>query len=109
MYAFRFGLFGVGVLAEIIPLYPETGVSVDNQVIGFFEESILAVSQAAADLPHLDCIRARRDSGDLHTPCLHLHHDENIERDESLLCPDFHRREVRGKDRIPVSFEKCDS
>jgi hypothetical protein len=76
------------------------------QVTGVLQEAILAVSQAAADLPQPHCIRARRDSGDLHTSRLQVHHGENIERDESAPCPDFHRREVRGKDRIPVSFEK---
>ena len=73
---------------------------------GVLQEAILAVSQAAADLPHPHSIRARSESGDVHTSRLQMHHGENVEGHESAPCPDFHSGEVRGIDGIPMSLQE---
>ncbi len=99
--------FGFGLRFDAFSQRREAGVTIDDQVTGILQESIFAVRQAAADLPHPHSIGARRDSGDMHSSRLQMHHGENIERDESAPCPDFHSREVCGKDRIPVSLQKC--
>ena len=84
----------------------EAGVSIHDEVAGVFQEPIFTVGQIAAGLFHPRGIRTRRDPGNVDATGFQMHHSENVERHQSVPRPDFDSREVRGEDRIPVSFQK---
>ena len=84
----------------------EAGVSIHDEVMAMSQEAVFSVCQVPADLFHPRGIRAQRDPGNVHAACLQVHHRENVERHQSILCPDSDSREVRGKDRIPVGLQK---
>ncbi len=57
------------------------------------------------DLHHPRGIRTRRNARDVDSACFQVHDREHIARNEPVSRPHFDRREVRGKERVPVSFQ----
>ncbi len=76
----------------------ETGITINDQVAGIIQEAIIPVREIAADL--LDPCRVGTwcDASNVDSACLQVHDGQQIERDESVPCPDLDSREVGGKD-----------
>ena len=59
---------------------------------GVLQEPVFAVCQVPADLFHPRGIRTWRNACNVHTTGLHVHGCEDVERDQSVPCPDFDGR-----------------
>ncbi len=113
MYAFQVGTlrwqqddFGIGVLIEKVTPGDEARVTIHDQVTGVLQEPVFTVSQVTAHLFHPRGIGTRCDACNVDTACLQMHDCEHIERDQSVPCPHFDRREIRDEDGIPVGFQE---
>ena len=99
--------FGLGILLDKATHRDETAVTVHDQMTGIPEEPIFAVGQIATDLSDPCGIGTWCDAGDVDSTCLQVHDSKDVERDQSVLCPHFDRRKVRGENRLPVGFQEC--
>jgi len=81
-------------------------VTVDDQVSCSPKKTINTVGQVSSDLPHPGDFGVRGHTGDFDTASLQVHHDEDVEGDQSRPSPDFNRGEVSRSTRVPVSIQE---
>ena len=98
--------FGLGVLLDKSTHRDETAVTVHDQMTGIPQEPIFAAGQIATDLSDPCGIGTRCDPRDVDSTCLQVHDGKDVERDQSVPCPHFDCRKVRGGNRIPVGFQE---
>jgi hypothetical protein len=84
----------------------ELRFSIHDQITPAVEESIFEVGQFAGCLFHPGFVRTRCTTSKVNTARLQFHDQQQVERHQSTLGPDFARGEINRREYIPMSFEK---
>ena len=70
------------------------------------EKAINGIREIPRELLHPGAVWCPRDPGDHHLSCSQVDDKQNRIPHEAAWCPDLHREQIGGRDRVPVGHEE---
>src|SRR5262249_38550829 len=84
----------------------EFAIAIHEQIALTMQEAIVGINQVARDLLHPGFFGVGRGTSKTDASRGHFHDEQQVDRHEPFLAPDFDGREVDGGQHIPVTLEE---